>query len=258
MNPLHKKIFERKYGGSESQTELRSPVLPNPYNNDQFQPVATTQPSQAPNTASARSRLQELTQNLNTFNSSKLALRASSDCFPSTKKLQRTLAVPLSLVVQPFASVYSYEEFPTANFGATNPIVRCETCRSYVNPFTEFLDQGHRFKCNMCGSLNATPQFYAGDIDASGQRVDKYQRPELCCGTYDIKAGTDYMARPPMPPIYFFLVDVSQKAIENGSLEMFTNVLNEIVTNDWFWGDVRTKVGFVAYDTNVHIFNLGH
>lgn len=256
MNPLHQKIFAKKYAHGDGQPPPHDAPQTAFNGTVQHEQQSYTQPAAVPNASSSGSRLQELSQNLTALNSSKLALRVSTDCFPSTKKLQKTLAIPLTLIVQPFASIYSYEEFPTANFGATNPIVRCDVCRSYVSPFTEFLEGGHRFKCNICGSLNATPHFYMAETDANGQRYDKFQRAELCCGTYDIKAGTDYMARPPMPPIYFFVVDVSQKAVENGSLEMFANVLNEIITNDWFWGDVRTKIGFIAYDTNVHIFNL--
>lgn len=254
MNPAHRKLFEKKYGATDGHTEP-TPPQNGPTFTDYQQPAAYTTPHTSA-TKTTDSRAEELSQILSTYNSSKLAVRVSTDCFPTTKKIQKSLALPLTVMIQPYASVYSHEEFPTVNFGATNPIVRCELCRSYVNPFSEFLDDGQRFKCNICGSINTTPSYYFSETDSNGVRVDKHQRPELCCGTYDIKAGTDYMARPPMPPTYFFLLDVSQKGIENGSLEMFSNVLNEIISNDWFYGDVRTKIGFLAYDTNVHIFNL--
>lgn len=112
-------------------------------------------------------------------------------------------------MINPYPYLYAYEEFPVANFGATNPIVRCDECRAYVNPFTQFIDNGNRFRCNLCGGVNKTPNSYIASLDADGHRIDVNERAELCCGTYDIKAGTDYMARPPMPPIYFFVLDVS-------------------------------------------------
>jgi len=257
MNPAHRKLFEKKYHATDGQTEGNQPQN-GPNFTEYQQPVAYTTPAQTSTTQATtlNSRAEELAQILNTYNSSKLAVRVSSDCFPTTKKIHKSLAIPLSIMIQPYASVYSHEEFPTVSFGATNPVVRCELCRSYVNPFSEFLDDGQRFKCNICGSINTTPQFYLASTGNNGVRVDKHERPELCCGTYDIKAGTDYMARPPMAPTYFFVLDVSQKGIENGSLEMFSNVVNEMITNDWFWGDVRTRIGFLAYDTNVHLFNL--
>ena len=33
-------------------------------------------------------------------------------------------------------------------------IVRCRRCRTYINPFVSFVDQGVRWRCNICSSLN--------------------------------------------------------------------------------------------------------
>jgi protein transport protein SEC24 len=29
-------------------------------------------------------------------------------------------------------------------------IIRCRRCRTYINPFVTFIEQGTRWKCNMC------------------------------------------------------------------------------------------------------------
>jgi protein transport protein SEC24 len=46
------------------------------------------------------------------------------------------------------------------------------------------------------------------------------QRPELIKGSVDFVAPTEYMVRPPMPPLYFFLIDVSVSAVRSGMIEV--------------------------------------
>ncbi|KHN26185.1 Protein transport protein Sec24-like [Glycine soja] len=56
-------------------------------------------------------------------------------------------------------------------------------------------------------------------IDATGRRVDLNQRPEVTKGTVEYVAPTDYMVRPPMLPVYFFLIDVSITAVRSVMVE---------------------------------------
>ena len=44
-------------------------------------------------------------------------------------------------------------QVPVVNFGACG-VIRCRRCRSYINPFVQFLDSGRRWRCNVCGMLN--------------------------------------------------------------------------------------------------------
>ncbi len=255
MNPAHRKIFEKKYGHQEDSTASHTSSQGISEQQNTLPPAFTSPVYSAAPTQNVTAQNESLRSVLDQFNSSKLAIRTSSEYFPSTKQVQKSTSIPASFAIHPFPQLYSYEEFPLADFG-TNQIVRCDECRTYVNPFTEFIEGGQRFKCNLCGMLNNTPKYYFCETDVSGNRQDKYERQELYCGTYDIKCGSDYMARPPIPPIYFFVIDVSQKGVENGSIDTLCNILTEFVTNDYFWGDVRTKIGFLVYDTNISIVNL--
>ena len=74
------------------------------------------------------------------YNASTRAVRLSTKRFPKNKKMQKELAIPLTVMITPFAQEYNPEEFPTTSFGAQNPVPRCVDCRTYVNPFTEFSD----------------------------------------------------------------------------------------------------------------------
>lgn len=61
---------------------------------------------------------------------------------------------------------------------------------------------------------------YFAPVDASGRRVDLDQRPELLKSSIEFIAPAEYMVRPPMPPLYFFLIDVSIFAVKSGMLEV--------------------------------------
>lgn len=64
------------------------------------------------------------------------------------------------------------------------------------------------------------PAEYFCTLDANGRRNDTDLRPELTRGSVEFVAPTEYMVRPPMPPLYFFLIDVSITAVRCGMLEV--------------------------------------
>lgn len=67
---------------------------------------------------------------------------------------------------------------------------------------------------------------YFAPLDADGQRVDIAQRPELTQGCVEFVAPAEYMVRPPMPPLYFFLIDVSVNSNKSGMLEVPFSSIN--------------------------------
>ncbi|KAH8479775.1 hypothetical protein H0E87_016805, partial [Populus deltoides] len=92
-------------------------------------------------------------------------------------------------------------------------------CRTYVNPHVTFTDSGRKWCCNICALLNEVPGNYFAQLDATGRRIDLDQRPELTKGSVEFVAPTEYMVRPPMPPLFFFLIDVSVSAVRSGMIE---------------------------------------
>lgn len=69
---------------------------------------------------------------------------------------------------------------------------------------------------------SSVPGDYFAHLDATGRRIDLDQRPELTQGSVEFVAPTEYMVRPPMPPLYFFLIDVSISAVRSGMIEVYT------------------------------------
>ncbi|THU63035.1 hypothetical protein C4D60_Mb01t11480 [Musa balbisiana] len=142
----------------------------------------------------------------------------TTHAIPNSQSLLSRWHLPLGAVVHPLAEAPDGEEVPIVNFGPAG-IIRCRRCRTYVNPYVTFTDAGRKWRCNLCSLLNDVPGEYYCALDATGRRCDLDQRPELSKGSVEFVASTEYMVRPPMPPLYFFLIDVSVSAVCSGLLE---------------------------------------
>ena len=64
------------------------------------------------------------------------------------------------------------------------------------------------------------------------------------------------MNRPPMPPTFVFLLDVSQPAIDSGYLAQACHTIKSVIEEGSLPGSDRTRVCFMAYDKNLYFFNL--
>ncbi|KAL1539716.1 Protein transport protein Sec24A [Salvia divinorum] len=179
-------------------------------------------------------------------------LRLTTSGIPNSQSLASRWHLPIGAVVCPLAETPPGEEVPIVNF-ATG-IIRCRRCRTYVNPYVTFTDNGRKWRCNICSLLNDVPSDYFAQVDASGRRVDLDQRPELINGSVEFIAPAEYMVRPPMPPLYFFLIDVSISAVKSGMLEVMSQTIRSCLDN--LPGSTRTQIGFITYDSTIHFYNM--
>jgi protein transport protein SEC24 len=188
---------------------------------------------------------------------------------PTTASLLSKTKLPFALVITPHRSVPSD---PSPADGATEetpgldpsdepvPIVtdqviaRCRRCRAYINPYVMFIDGGSRWKCIMCNVSNEVPQEYDWDRTTNSQ-IDRWARPELNRSVVEFVAPTEYMVRPPQPPVYVFLLDVSAAGVQSGMLATGTRTILESldrIPNV----DGRTKVAIIAFDVALYFFSL--
>ncbi|KAL2928313.1 hypothetical protein RDABS01_011690 [Bienertia sinuspersici] len=180
-------------------------------------------------------------------------LRLTTSSIPNSQSLASRWHLPLGAVVCPLAEASEGEEVPVVNFGSAG-IIRCRRCRTYVNPYVAFTDGGRKWRCNMCALLNDVPGDYFAHLDATGRRIDADQRPELNKGSIEFVAPTEYMVRPPMPPLYFFLIDVSVSAVRSGMLEVVAQTIKSCL--DELPGYPRTQIGFITFDSTIHFYNM--
>ncbi|KAL8573166.1 hypothetical protein ACOMHN_036151 [Nucella lapillus] len=172
--------------------------------------------------------------------------RCTINAIPQTSSLLNKSRLPLGILIHPFKDL---SQLPVIQ---SSVIVRCRSCRSYINPFVTFVDQ-RRWKCNLCFRVNDLPDEFSFD-PVTKSYGDPQRRPEIRSATIEFIAPSEYMLRPPQPAVYLFVLDVSFNAIETGYLRMFTQTLIEEL--DRIPGDARAQIGFICFDRSLYFFNL--
>ncbi|XP_054996970.1 protein transport protein Sec24B isoform X2 [Sorex araneus] len=183
---------------------------------------------------------------LKRLNCSPDSFRCTLTSIPQTQALLNKAKLPLGLLLHPFRDL---TQLPVIT---SNTIVRCRSCRTYINPFVSFIDQ-RRWKCNLCYRVNDVPEeFMYNPLTRS--YGEPHKRPEVQNATVEFIASSDYMLRPPQPAVYLFVLDVSHNAVEAGYLAVLCQSLLENL--DKLPGDSRTRIGFMTFDSTIHFYNL--
>jgi protein transport protein SEC24 len=157
----------------------------------------------------------------------------------------RRSKLPLSLLIEPYPSKHA--PVPLVSHGS---ITRCRSCKSFINPFIQFIDNGIKWKCNLCNfDDNQVPPGYDWD-HITRQKTDRWCMPELNYGCVDYLATSEFLARPPQPPIYVFVLDISASALGTAMIKVFAESLIECIDNIPN-NDERTRVGFITASQSV-------
>ncbi|KAJ3014838.1 COPII subunit [Thoreauomyces humboldtii] len=178
--------------------------------------------------------------------------RCTLNAIPQTMALMNKCKIPFGLLLTPYRHLLAGEDpVPLIN---PPQIVRCRRCRTYINPWVQFVEQGSRWKCNLCFLTNEVPSFFDWDPDTRAH-VDRMTRPELTHAVVEFVAPQEYMVRPPQPVVMLFIIDVSHSAVQSGMLataaRTILDTLDSIPNTD-----NRTKVGFITVDSALHFYNL--
>ncbi|CAJ1063480.1 LOW QUALITY PROTEIN: protein transport protein Sec24A [Xyrichtys novacula] len=187
-----------------------------------------------------------LQQDLQKVNCNPEVFRCTLTSIPQTQSLLNKAKMPLGLLLHPFKDL---SQLPVVT---SSTIVRCRSCRTYINPFVSFLDQ-RRWKCNLCYRVNDVPEEFMYN-PVSKSYGEPHKRPEVQNATIEFIAPSEYMLRPPQPAVYLFVLDVSHNAVETGYLNVFCQSLLDNINA--LPGDSRTKVGFITFDSTIHFYNL--
>ncbi|KAI4894509.1 hypothetical protein NFI96_019966 [Prochilodus magdalenae] len=187
-----------------------------------------------------------LPQDLQKLNCSPEVFRSTLTSIPQTQSLLNKAKLPLGLILHPFKDL---SQLPVVT---SSSIVRCRSCRTYINPFVSFLDQ-RRWKCNLCYRVNDVPEDFMYN-PVSRSYGEPHKRPEVQNATIEFIAPSEYMLRPPQPAVYLFVLDVSHNAVETGYLDVVCQSLLENLNS--LPGDTRTKIGFITFDSMIHFYSL--
>ncbi|KAL9710273.1 COPII subunit [Leucoagaricus gongylophorus] len=178
--------------------------------------------------------------------------RCTLNAIPTTSSLLNKAKIPLALIVTPYRSLKDGEELVPV---VTDTVIaRCRRCRTYINPYVQFIDGGNRWRCCMCNMSNEVPQLFDWD-QVKNQPGDRWARAELNHSVVEFVAPTEYMVRPPQPAVYVFLIDVSHAAVQSGMVATATRTILESLDRlpD---EDQRTKIAVICYDTSLYFFSI--
>lgn len=178
--------------------------------------------------------------------------RCTMNAIPTTSSLLNKSKVPLALVITPYRTLNEGEE-PVPVVTDT-VIARCRRCRTYINPFVQFIDGGNRWRCCMCNMSNEVPQMFDWD-QVHNTPGDRWARAELNHSVVEFVAPTEYMVRPPQPAVYVFLIDVSHDAVQSGMVATATRTILENLDRipD---ENGRTKIAIVCFDVSLYFFSM--
>ncbi|NXU72879.1 SC24B protein, partial [Oreotrochilus melanogaster] len=213
---------------------------------ESLRPVNLTQDRNILPVSSVPAPVPNLNSDLRKLNCSPDSFRCTLTNIPQTQALLNKAKLPLGLLLHPFRDL---TQLPVIT---SSTIVRCRSCRTYINPFVSFIDQ-RRWKCNLCYRVNDVPEeFMYNPLTRS--YGEPHKRPEVQNSTVEFIASSDYMLRPPQPAVYLFVLDVSHNAVEAGYLTIVCQSLLENL--DKLPGDSRTRIGFITFDSTVQFYNL--
>ncbi|EHB06848.1 Protein transport protein Sec24D [Heterocephalus glaber] len=194
-------------------------------------------------------------------NASPRYIRCTTYCFPCTSDMAKQAQIPLAAIIKPFATIPSNETpLYLVNHGENGP-VRCNRCKAYMCPFMQFIEGGRRYQCGFCNCVNDVPPFYFQHLDHIGRRLDHYEKPELSLGSYEFVATLDYCRKnkPPNPPAFIFMIDVSYSNIKNGLVKLICEELKTVLEKLPKEEQEETsaiRVGFITYNKVLHFFNV--
>ncbi|XP_036306070.1 protein transport protein Sec24D [Pipistrellus kuhlii] len=194
-------------------------------------------------------------------NASPRYIRCTTYCFPCTADMAKQTQIPLAAVITPFATVPANETpLYLVDHGEAGP-VRCNRCKAYMCPFMQFTEGGRRFQCGFCSCVNEVPPSYFQHLDHMGRRLDHGERPELSLGSYEYVATLDYCRKnkPPSPPAFIFMIDVSYSNIRSGLVRLICEELKAVLERlprEEPEAPSAVRVGFVTYNKVLHFFNV--
>lgn len=191
------------------------------------------------------------------LSTSRKKYRSTINMVPKEINVLSTSRIPFAINVAP-------ESFMDENVElCQDPIVRCDKCKTYINPFIEVIPPGTLWKCNMCQSLNSAAVTFRqirqferngpfNPLENYAINTSNFLNAELRNDVIDIIAPSSFSIKPSSDPIFFFVVEATSHMLKNG---IFRSVLNCIVSNLDLLpnSSSRTKVVVSFFNSSVFI-----
>ena len=92
-------------------------------------------------------------------------------------------------------------------------------------------------------------------MGADGLRLDHATRPELSYGCVEFVASAEFAQRPPQPPVYLFIIDVSYTSVASGMVNAICRSIKKAIELHLSKNE-RTQVGFMTFNSTIQFYNL--
>ncbi|KAM0688409.1 COPII subunit [Conglomerata obtusa] len=199
------------------------------------------------------------------------SVRSSFTKIPLKHNLVHKTGIPLSINIV----LQNYQE--KLPLTSENEVIRCDFCKSYINPFTEIISPGLQWKCNLCYTINNakipfdkinsqydSSQFHNNNIIQTNNtnknlfnveqnyltNINCYNMVELNNLSYELHAAPQYVLKSPPQQIYVFLIEVSYISIKNKIFSTVMDILLNCVEDS---NKKRANFCFVFYNTQVFV-----
>ena len=196
------------------------------------------------------------------YNCSKDYLRTTINVFPKEESQLNQILIPIGLLISPSSFFTEDGDIPVVSYGDNLDAPRCknEKCKAFLNPFIKFIDNSDKWECNICKKINKTEDYYYEKVDNNGIRLDQNNKIELNNGSYEFILNKSYWKenRKPNTPNYYFLIDLSYKAIQSGFSQCALETIKDCIINNYFFNydNVDIKICIVTYETSIHFYSL--
>ena len=148
----------------------------------------------------------------------------------------------------------------------SDPLVRCDKCKAYLNPYVEIIMPGVKWRCNLCENVNEVQSAFVMTERRSNEcpqdpikntefNRSYFLREDLRNDIYEIEAPDSFGVKTPDPPVLCFLIDISIEAQKMNLLGSVLNCIKEIIRNADY--DKRTKICLIFYNEFAYILNRG-
>ncbi|WUR05084.1 protein transport protein SEC24 [Vairimorpha necatrix] len=180
---------------------------------------------------------------------------------PTNLTIMKKSDIPFTVNISP--ELFNEEDIPISD----EEIIRCSSCKSYINPFIQILSPGFKWKCNICLSLNElTSPFFMTNRKMAYQNTDKfkleenaitnynsYDRVELRSTVYDTYAPDTYLVRSPSPLTFCFLIEITYESLKNEMYQVIINTILDSIDSSAF--DPRSKMMFMFFNSEIHLLD---
>lgn len=168
-------------------------------------------------------------------------LQTTSDLVPRKRETYKALQIPIACMVNPQISI----DLNKTQFD-NGEIVRCIFCKGFINKYCDINKEEWQWRCNLCRYTNKITLGYSKKLN--------FPRIELTEKNFEIYADEAYMPRPPMSPLYFFLIDISYSSSSSLFLNTICNTITWVLTTFTF--PERAQMGFILFDDEIHLVRI--